>query len=135
MAWNPKFRIMAGFRILNILNVRNPLTLGSFFVICLILQHIKKLTKWPKNDTTPTQSCHIAAAKTLQRHNDFESRIIQRRLDLGKETPEGFFQVRSQKEYQNVVIISFVDLEKINIFCFMYIGVAQKLSLPRPLEN
>ena len=45
MASNPKFRIMAGFRILNILNVRNPLTLGPFFVICLILQRIKKLTK------------------------------------------------------------------------------------------
>ena len=60
---------------------------------------------------------------------------MQRRLDPGKETPEGFFQVRSQKEYQNVVIILFVYLEKINIFCFMYNGVAQKLSLPRPLEN
>ena len=59
----------------------------------------------------------------------------QRRLDPGKETPEGFFQVRSQKEYQNVVMISFVNLEKINIFCFMLKSVAQKLSLPRPLEN
>ena len=51
------------------------------------------------------------------------------------ETPEGFFQVGSQKEYQNLVIILFVHLEKINIFCFMYKGVVQKLSLPRPLEN
>ena len=63
------------------------------------------------------------------------SALGQRRLDPGMETPEGFFQVESQKEYQNVVIISFVHLEKINIFCFMYKGVAQKLSLPRPLEN
>ena len=61
--------------------------------------------------------------------------FVQRRLDPGKETLEGFFQVGHQKEYQNVVIISFVHLEKINIFCFMHKGVAQKLSLPRPLEN
>ena len=61
--------------------------------------------------------------------------VNQRRLDPGKETPEGVFQVRSQKEYQNVVIISFVHLEKINIFCFMHKGMAQKLSLPCPLEN
>ena len=60
--------------------------------------------------------------------------LSQRRLDPGKETLEGFFQVGNQKEYQNVVIISFVHLEKINIFCFMHKSVAQKLSLPRPLE-
>ena len=60
---------------------------------------------------------------------------MQRRLDPGKETLKGFFQVGNHKEYQNVVIISFVHLEKINIFCFMYKGVAQKLSLPHPLEN
>ena len=42
--------------------------------------------------------------------------LNQRRLDLGKETLEGFFQVRNQKEYENVVIISFVHLEKINFF-------------------
>ena len=65
----------------------------------------------------------------------FFKRFEQRRLDPGKETPERFFQVRRQKEYQNVVIISFVHLEKINIFCFMLKSVAQKLSLPRPLEN
>ena len=62
-------------------------------------------------------------------------KVIQRRLDPGKETPEGFFRVRSQKEYQNVAIISFAHLEKINIFCFMHKSVAQKLSLPCPLEN
>ena len=61
--------------------------------------------------------------------------LRQRRLDPGKETLKGFFQVRNNKEYQNVEIISFVHLEKINIFCFMHKGVAQKLSLPRPLEN
>ena len=61
--------------------------------------------------------------------------IEQRRLDPGMETSEGFFQVGSQKEYQNVVIISFVHLEKIKFFCFMHKGVAQKLNLPRPLEN
>ena len=59
----------------------------------------------------------------------------QRRLDPGKETLEGFFQVGNQKEYQNVVIISFVHLEKVNIFCFMHKSVAQKLSLPCPFEN
>ena len=58
-----------------------------------------------------------------------------RRLDPGKETLEGFFQVGNQKEYQNVVIISFVHLEKIDIFCFMHKSVAQKLSPPRPLEK
>ena len=47
-----------------------------------------------------------------------EDCLIQRRLDPGKETLEGFFQVGSLKEYQNVVIISFVYLEKINIFLF-----------------
>ena len=61
--------------------------------------------------------------------------ISQRRLDPGKETLEGFFQVGNQKEYQNVVIISFVHPEKINIFCFMHKGVVQKLSQLCPLEN
>ena len=60
---------------------------------------------------------------------------MQRRLDPGKETLEGFFQVGNQKEYQNVVIISFVHLEKVNIFCFMHKSVAQKLSLPCPFES
>ena len=63
------------------------------------------------------------------------SHLAQRRLDPGKETLGEFFQVRNEKEYQNVVIISFVNLEKINTFCFMHKGVVQKLSLPRPLEN
>ena len=48
---------------------------------------------------------------------------------------KGFFQVQNHKEYQNEVLISFVYPEKINIFCFMDKGVAQKLSLPHPLEN
>ena len=61
--------------------------------------------------------------------------FTQRRLDPGKETLEGFFQVGNQKEYQNVVIISFVHLEKIDIFCFMHKSVAQKLSLPCPFES
>ena len=61
--------------------------------------------------------------------------FIQRRLDPGKETLEGFFQFGNQKEYQNVVIISFVHLEKVNIFCFMHKSVAQKLSLPCPFES
>ena len=61
--------------------------------------------------------------------------IDQRKLDPGKESPEGVLQVRSQKEYQDLIIISFVHLEKINIFCFIYNGVVQKLSLPGPLEN
>ena len=56
-------------------------------------------------------------------------------ISSGLITPKGFFQVPNHKEYQNVEIISFVHLEKINIFCFMNKGVAQKLSLPCPLEN
>ena len=48
--------------------------------------------------------------------------------------PLWFFQVGNQKEYQKIVLISFVHHEKINNFCFMRKGVAQKLSLPRPLE-
>ena len=56
-------------------------------------------------------------------------------ISSGLITLKGFFQVQNHKEYKNVVIISFVHLEKINIFCFMHKGVAQKLSLPRPLEN
>ena len=50
------------------------------------------------------------------------------RLDPGKETLEGFFQDGNQKDYQNVVMISFVHLEKVNIFCFMHKSVAQKLA-------
>ena len=65
----------------------------------------------------------------------FKSGPSQRRLDPGKEGRMGFFQVQNHKEYQNLVIISFVHLEKINTFCFMHKGVEQKLSLPRPLEN
>ena len=65
----------------------------------------------------------------------FLTNLTQRRLDPGMETPEEFFQVRSQKEHHNFVIISFVHLEKINIFCFMYKGVVQILSLVSPLEN
>ena len=60
---------------------------------------------------------------------------MHRRLDPGKEGGKGFFQVQNHKEYQNVVVISFVHLEKISIFCFLYKGVAQKLSLQGPLEN
>ena len=61
--------------------------------------------------------------------------IRQRRLDPGMDTPRGFFQVGNQMEYQKIVIITFVHLEKINFFCSMHKVVAQKLSLPRPLEN
>ena len=53
-------------------------------------------------------------------------------ISSGLITLKGFFQVRNHKEYQNVVIISFVHLEKINIFCFMHKGMAQNLSLPQP---
>ena len=41
-------------------------------------------------------------------------------ISSGLITPKGFFQVQNHKEYQNVVIISFVHFEKINIFCFMH---------------
>ena len=51
------------------------------------------------------------------------------------DTPGGFSQVGNQKEYQKTVILPFVYLEKMNIFCFMHKDVAQKLSLLRPLEN
>ena len=70
-------------------------------------------------------------------HKDIyvESYSMDYSISSGLITLKGFFQVQNHKEYQNVVIISFVHLEKINIFCFMHKGVAQKLSLPRPLEN
>ena len=61
--------------------------------------------------------------------------LSQRRLDSGMDTPGGFFQLRSQKEYQKIVIIPLVHLEKIKTFCFMHRSVAQKLALPHPLEN
>ena len=38
-------------------------------------------------------------------------------------------------EYQKMGLISFVHIEKTNNFCFMRKSMAQKLSLPRPLEN
>ena len=62
-------------------------------------------------------------------------RVGQRRLDPGMDTPGGFFQVGNQMEYQKMVLIPIVHLEKINIFCFMHKGVAQKFNLPSPLEN
>ena len=53
----------------------------------------------------------------------------QRRLDPGKETLVGLFQVGNQKEYQNVVMISFVHLEKLKKIFY-----ALECST-RPLEN
>ena len=58
----------------------------------------------------------------------------QRRLDPGMDTPLWFFQVWNQKEYQKMVLISFVHLKKINNFCFLRKGVSRILSLPCPLE-
>ena len=55
-------------------------------------------------------------------------------ISSGLITLKGFFQLQNHKEYQNVVIISFVHLEKINNFCFMRKGMVQKLNLSRPLE-
>ena len=46
-----------------------------------------------------------------------------------------FWQLFPHKEFQKMVIMTFVQLEKINIFCFMHKSVVQKLSLPRPFEN
>ena len=60
---------------------------------------------------------------------------MQRRLDPGMDTPVGYFKVGNQKDYIKMVIMSFVHLEKISIFCFTHKGVAQKLSLLCPLEN
>ena len=60
---------------------------------------------------------------------------------LGKITEECpfqgpvFFGQAELFQFQKMVIITFVHLEKINIFCFMHKSVAQKLSPPRPLEN
>ena len=53
------------------------------------------------------------------------------------DTPLWFFQVWNQKEYQKMVLISFVHLEKINNFCFMRKGVAQKIkpTMPSWLSN
>ena len=71
----------------------------------------------------------------LQKSSKLLKQFMDYSISSGLITLKGFFQVQNHKEYQNVVIISFVHLEKINIFCFMHKGVAQKLSLPRPLEN
>ena len=54
-------------------------------------------------------------------------KVGKKRLDPGMDTPGGFFQVGNPKEYQRMIIIPFVHLEKITIFCFMHKGVAQKL--------
>ena len=54
-------------------------------------------------------------------HTGCEQKVIQHMdysISSGLITLKGFFQVRNHKEYQNVVIISFVHLEKINIFLF-----------------
>ena len=98
---------------------------------------IEDLRYVPKNTFTymPCKNVFLQKVRTQVFECQNHDTLSQRRLEPGKETPEGFFQVRSQKEYQNVVIISFVHLEKINIFCFMLKSVAQKLSLPRPLEK
>ena len=58
--------------------------------------------------------------------------VSQRRLHPGMETPEGFFQVRSQKEYQNLVIISFVHLEKTKHF-FFYVQIGAKQTAHKAL--
>ena len=66
---------------------------------------------------------------------DLKDSLGQRRLNPGMDTRGWFFQVRNQKEHQKMVLIPFINLEKINIFGSMHKGVAQKLSLPCPLEN
>ena len=60
------------------------------------------------------------------------SLLGQRRLDPGKETLEGFFQVGNQKEFQNVVIISFVHLEKNKHFLFYALGRGAKIEPAMP---
>ena len=57
---------------------------------------------------------------------------VQRRLDPGMDTPVGFFKVGNQKEYQIIVIISFVHLERINTLCFTHKGVAGSIFAPCP---
>ena len=64
MASNPKFRIMAGFRILNILNVRNPLTLGVLFLWYVWFYNILKNLQ---SDLKMTQPQHKAATEPQQR--------------------------------------------------------------------
>ena len=59
--------------------------------------------------------------------------LDQRRLDTGKETLKGFFQVQNHKEYQNVVITSFVQPEKINIFLFHAQGCGTKIEPVMPI--
>ena len=90
----------------------------------------------------PNSSSQVLSPYIMRQKSQWNRIFCHRKLldqtrlqDPGMETRDGFIQVGSQKEYQNVVIISVVHLEKISIFCFMHKGVAQKLSLPRPLEN
>ena len=58
-------------------------------------------------------------------------RIDQRRLDPGKEGRKRFFQVQNHKEYQNVVIISFVD-RKNKHFLFYAQGRGAKIEPATP---
>ena len=60
--------------------------------------------------------------------------LSQRRLEPGKEGSRGFLQIYTQQSQQKMVLISFEDIQKISIFCFMHKGVAQNLSLPHPFE-
>ena len=66
---------------------------------------------------------HFPQLLVLATHLDHEGKhcellIMDYSISSGLITLKGFFQLRNCKEYQNVVIISFVHFEKINIFCF-----------------
>ena len=47
---------------------------------------------------------------------------------------KSFFENTKAVELAKMVLISVEDIQKINNFCFMHKGVAQKLSLPHPFE-
>ena len=88
--------------------------------VLIRMSRVEKVSKINKQDTPYIRQVRV---------------VMDYSISSGLITRKGFFQVRNHREYKNLVIISFVHLEKINIFCFMPKGVAQKLSLPRPLEN
>ena len=62
-------------------------------------------------------------------------RQVKEYLDLfGVKGLSAFLYIRKEQRFQTMVMILFAHYKKINIFYFMHKGVAQKLSLPCPLE-
>ena len=57
---------------------------------------------------------------------------MQRTLEPRRE--DYYFVNLKAVELEKMVLTSVEDIQKINNFCFMHKGVAQKLTLPHPFE-